>query len=132
MDSFDVFGYYVEDGYISIVGLFIKDGKLLFKNLHIDNLYGDAKEEFISYIYQFYSNHILPKALILDEDIDTSLLSETLNLNIETYKRGFKREMLKRAYENAKINLEQNKTMIKKEKSLDELKKLYNERVIEK
>ena len=105
MDSFDVFGYYVEDGYISIVGLFIKDGKLLFKNLHIDNLYGDAKEEFISYIYQFYSNHILPKALILDEDIDTSLLSETLNLNIETYKRGFKREMLKRAYENAKINL---------------------------
>lgn len=114
-DSFDAFGYYVEDGYISIVGLFIKDGKLLFKNLHIDNLYGDATEEFISYIYQFYSNHILPKALILDEDIDTSLLSETLNLNIETYKRGFKREMLKRAYENAKINLEQNKTMIKKD-----------------
>lgn len=114
-ESFDVFTYYVEDGYISIVGLFIKDGKLLFKDLHINNLYGDAKDEFISYLYQFYTNHVNPKLLVLDSDIDKSLLEESLNLNIESFTKGFKKDMLDRALENAKVNLNQNKTIIKKD-----------------
>lgn len=114
-ESFDTFGYYAEDGYISIVGLFIRDGKLLFNNLYMDQLYGDAEEEFISYIYQFYSNHLLPKELILDDNIDSSLLSQTLGLNISSYKKGFRKEMLKKAYENARVNLEQKKTIIKKD-----------------
>ena len=114
-ESFDVFTYYVEDGYISIVGLFIKDGKLLFKDLHINNLYGDAKDEFISYLYQFYTNHVNPKLLVLDSDIDKSLLEGSLNLNIESFTKGFKKDMLDRALENAKVNLNQNKTIIKKD-----------------
>lgn len=114
-ESFDVFTYYAEDGYISIVGLFIKDGKLLFKDLHINNLYGDAKDEFISYLYQFYTNHVNPKLLVLDSDIDKSLLEESLNLNIESFTKGFKKDMLDRALENAKVNLNQNKTIIKKD-----------------
>ena len=41
-EDFDVFSYAVEDGYISITGLFIRNGKLLSSNRFIDYLICDA------------------------------------------------------------------------------------------
>ena len=130
-EDFDVFVYYVEDGYISIVGLFIRNGKLINKDLHISNLYGEPEEEFISYVYQFYSSHLNPKQLIIHDDIDTSLLKDSLDLNINYYSRGFKKQMFNHALENAKINLNQNKTIIKKDEMYysliaDDFKKYLN------
>ncbi len=114
-ESFDTFAYHVEDNYLSIVGLFIRDGRLIAKDLYIDHLYGDAQEEFISYIYQFYQKHLLPKVLILDKDIDhTSLDSD---INIRSVTKGFAYQMLKRAKENAKINLDQKLSIIKKDEN---------------
>ena len=120
-ESFDVFAYYVEDGYLSIVGLFIRNGRLLFKDLHIANLYGDPKEEFISYLYQFYASHLAPKLLVLDKDLDHVILSESLNIDVHFFNRGFKYQMLKKAKENAKINLIQKKDIIKKDDNYYEL-----------
>lgn len=120
-ESFDTFAYYVEDGYISIVGLFIRDGRLLYRDLHIDNLYGDPYEEFISYLYQFYATHLLPKLLVLDKEIDHELLANSLDLNVNYFSRGFKYQMLKKAHENARINLLQKKNIIKKDERYQEI-----------
>lgn len=119
-ESFDVFDYYVEDNYISILGLFIRDGRLISKDLYIDHLYADAKDEFISYLYQFYQTHLLPKTLILDKDLNYSSLTDMLEIKSVT--KGFAYQMLKRAKENARINLDQKISIIKKdEKYYDEI-----------
>ena len=123
-ESFDTFAYYVADGYLSIVGLFIRDGRLISKDLYIDHLYGDAEEEFISYIYQFYHKHLAPKVLILDHDIDHSSL--TSEINIRSVRRGFAYQMLLRAKENARINLDQKLSIIRKdEKYQDSIKNSF-------
>ncbi len=117
-ESFDTFAYYVEDNYLSIVGLFIRDGRLIFKDLYIDHLYGDVKEEFISYIYQFYQRHLAPKVLYIDKElIDGDELSE---LNVRSVTKGFAYQMLKKAKENAKIDLAQKLSIIKKDEAYTE------------
>ena len=42
-ETFDVVNYYVEDGYIAIVILFIKKGRLLYHDKFIDYLVGDVE-----------------------------------------------------------------------------------------
>ena len=114
-ENFDTFNYFVEDNYISIVGLFIRHGRLLSRSVHIAHLYGDPEEEFISYIYQFYQNNLLPKYLVLDHVLNLAMLEESLNIEVRYFNRGFKYQMLNKAKENAKENLRQKKQIIKKD-----------------
>ena len=113
-EDFDVFNYYVEDGYISIIGLFIRNGKLVNRDIHVAHLYGEAEEEFISYVVQFYNNHLAAKMLVLDENINTELLEEVLDFEIKYFSRGYKHQMLNKAKENAMQQLLQNKQIIQK------------------
>lgn len=50
----DVFGYYVDSGYISFQGFFIRQGKLLERNMSITPLYEDEMDAFTSFIMQYY------------------------------------------------------------------------------
>lgn len=120
-DNFDVYNYYVQDGFISIVGLFIRDGRLINRDLSIEHLYGNPEEEFISYLYQFYATHLSPKILVLDKDFDSDMLSSTLDFKVKFFNRGFKYQMLKHAYDNAKVNLEHKISIIKKDDEYLEL-----------
>lgn len=113
-EDFDVFNYYVEDGYISIIGLFIRNGKLVNRDIHVEHLYGDGQEEFTSYLVQFYSNHLAPKLLVLDNDNDLELMAEVLAFKVEYFSRGYKHQMLYKAKENAMQQLLQNKQIIQK------------------
>ncbi len=120
-EDFDVFNYYVEDNYISIVGLFIRSGRLLASDVHIDHLYDDPKEEFVSYLYQFYQHNLLPKFLVLDKEHDLSMIQESLGIKVEYFSRGFKYQMLQKAKVNAQTNLSQNKQIIKKDEQYLEI-----------
>ena len=114
-EDFDVFNYYVQDNYLSIVGLFIRNGRLINRVLSIEHLYGDPQEEFISYLYQFYATHLNPKILVVDKEIDSEALSASLDFKIKYFSRGFKYQMLKHAYDNARVNLQQKITIIEKD-----------------
>ena len=111
-DSFDTFAYAVEDNYLAIVSLFIRDGRLISKDLHIDHLYGDADEEFVSYLYQFYQKNLAPKVLILAKEVDSAALED---LNVVSVTKGFAYQMLKKAHENASVELKQRLSIIKKD-----------------
>ena len=113
-EDFDVFNYYVEDGYISIIGLFIRNGKLINRDIHVMHLYGDAEEEFYSYLVQFYSSHLSPKMLVLDESSNFDLLIDVLGFDVKYFSRGYKHQMLNKAKENAMQQLLQNKQIIQK------------------
>ena len=114
-EDFDVFNYYVQDGFISIVGLFIREGRLINRDLSIEHLYDDPEEEFISYIFQFYASHLSPKILVMDKTFDLEMLSSTLDFKVKFFNRGFKYQMLKHAFDNAKVNLEHKISIIKKD-----------------
>ena len=103
----DVFSYVVENGFISIVGLLYREGRLLHKHLLLKPLYDDPQEAFESYLVQYYQKNPEPKILYLPKDIDCEGLGEVLSCKIHQPQRGQKRAMIELANENAVINLRQ-------------------------
>ena len=111
-EDFDVFSYAVEDGYISITGLFIRNGKLLSSNRFIDYLICDAPNFVSSYIYQYYEINPKPKNLFVDNDILVYLDGAIENLNVNTVSRGKKYQLLKQARLNSEEYLKQNRKIV--------------------
>ena len=111
-EDFDVFSYAVEDGYISITGLFIRNGKLLSSNRFIDYLICDAPNFVSSYIYQYYEINPKPKNLFVDNDILVYLDGAIKDLNVNTVSRGKKYQLLKQARLNSEEYLKQNRKIV--------------------
>lgn len=111
-EDFDVFSYAVEDGYISITGLFIRNGKLLSSNRFIDYLICDAPNFVSSYIYQYYEINPKPKNLFVDNDILVYLDGAIEDLNVNTVCRGKKYQLLKQARLNSEEYLKQNRKIV--------------------
>ena len=111
-EDFDVFSYEVEDGYISITGLFIRNGKLLSSNRFIDYLICDAPNFVSSYIYQYYEINPKPKNLFVDNDILVYLDGAIEDLNVNTVSRGKKYQLLKQARLNSEEYLKQNRKIV--------------------
>lgn len=125
----DIFGYYVDKGFISIVGLLYRGGKLLHRHLFLKPLYDDPEEAFTSYLMQYYQSNPEPKILIVPKNLDTESLSEVLACKIHQPERGRKRKQVELAIENARINLEQkfdiaNKEITDREEIVSELSAL--------
>ncbi|MBQ1878006.1 MAG: excinuclease ABC subunit C, partial [Erysipelotrichaceae bacterium] len=115
MKNEDVFAYYVDNGFISIVGLLYRDGKLLHRHLYLNPLYDDPDEAFLSYLWQYYQNNPLPKTLVLPKELDASEMAESLDCKIHQPQRGKYRQLIALAVENAQINLHQKFAIRKKE-----------------
>jgi len=113
-ETFDVFNYYVEDGYIAITGLFVKNGILLSTEKFIDYLVGDPVNFTTSYIYQFYEINQKPKALYIPLELDC-FLSESFNTI--TVSKGHKKKIIEQAKTNCVENIHQNKNIITKSES---------------
>ena len=111
-DSFDIFNWYAEDGYISITGLFINHGKLLNSHRFLDYLVGDPENFVSSYIYQFYSINKKPRCLFVPKDILPYLNESLDDAKVLTVTRGKKYQLLKQAKLNSSEYLKQNKKII--------------------
>jgi len=127
-ESFDVFNYHVEDGYIAITGLFIKNGLLLSTDKFIDYLVGDPENFVTSYIYQFYEINEKPKALYIPQELDC-YLQDSFNTIVVT--KGHKRKILEQAKTNCIENIKQNRSIITKsdsyyEQIANEFRRIFN------
>lgn len=101
----DVFAYYIDNGYLSIETLFIRNGKLLNHKNTIYPLSVDPIDEVEYYIANFYSRHEIPKEVLIPEDINVEQLSQMVETNIIAPQKGTKKQLVKMAYDNAKMNL---------------------------
>lgn len=110
-ESFDVFAYWVEDGYIAITGLFIRDGKLLGSDKYLDYLVGDAENFFSSYLYQFYQINPQPKQLLVSKNI-LAYLQQAFDFPVVYVSRGSKRQLIEQAELNCRENIAQNRRII--------------------
>lgn len=130
-ESFDVFNYRVEDGYIAITGLFVKKGRLLSSDKFIDYLVGDPDNFVSSYIYQFYEINEKPKKLYIPSELNDYLkdVYDTHSVN-----RGYKYQLLKQAKTNCEELLRQNKTVITNKESYiedldNEFQRIFNKQI---
>lgn len=105
----DIFNYYYENGYISIVVFFLRNGKLLGSKKNIFPIVDDVKETMEYYIVNFYSKkNIAPKEIIVPSELDIELLNSVIDAKVITTTKGKKKHLFDLARTNAKINLENN------------------------
>lgn len=129
--SCDVFNYYQDKGYISIVGLLYRNGKLLSRHLTLKPLYDSEKETFISYLIQYYQSNQLPKELILPYELSEENLQEIFDCHLFFPQKGDKLKLLNLAQDNSKVNLQQKFEIVNKQQqtsqiALAQLHKLIN------
>lgn len=127
--NFDVFGYYQDNNYISVVTFYIREGLLFGKHQDIFTSVENVEEELLSYIIHFYEkNNLLPKEIILPEEVDHVLLGEYLQVKTTVPKRGDIKKLVELANDNAKIFLHERYENIKK----DETNRLEAEKELQK
>jgi excinuclease ABC subunit C len=103
----DVVGYSVREGYLSLIVFLYRRGILLGKSLYVVQSIGDVSEQIETMLLEFYQKHPLPKELILPLPEIADVLGETLSLDVVVPQRGFKKDLLAMALENAKQGLDQ-------------------------
>ncbi len=130
--NFDVFGYYHNHNYLSIVTFYIREGLLFGRCSDIFTTMEEASEEVTRYITLFYEkNNLLPKEIIVPSDIDKDILSKYLAIKVNSPSRGDIKKLIDLASDNAKILLEEKYETIKSDEekrlsSEEELKKLLH------
>jgi excinuclease ABC subunit C len=115
----DVFGYYVEKGYLCVQVFFIRQGKLLERNVSITPHFQEPVEDFLSFVGQFYyDTPALPKEIVLPNGIDQELVSGLIpEGKIVIPQRGTKRKLVEMATENARIALTERLRLMERDES---------------
>lgn len=110
----DIFGYSYDKGWMCIQVFFIRQGKLIERDVAIFPFFDAPEENFVSYIGRFYlhQNHPKPKQILLPIGADNELVEELLKIDTHIAFRGRKKELVELAMKNAKISLEEKFSLI--------------------
>ncbi|RKQ37943.1 excinuclease ABC subunit UvrC [Oceanobacillus halophilus] len=113
----DIFGYSYDKGWMCIQVFFVRQGKLIERDVSIFPFFDHPEETFISFIGRFYlhKQHIKPKQLLVPIGTDTEMLSELLEIEVHTPFRGRKKELVELANENAKIAVNEKFSLIERD-----------------
>lgn len=113
----DVFGFSYNKGWMCVQVFFVRQGKLIERDVAIFPFFDDADDAFTSYIGRFYLhlNHIKPQHVLVPIGTDTELLKELLEVNVYTPFRGQKKKLVSLAIKNATISLEEKFILIERD-----------------
>ncbi|WP_274307640.1 excinuclease ABC subunit UvrC [Solibacillus daqui] len=113
----DVFGYAVEKGWMCVQVFFVRQGKLIERDVSVFPIYDEPEEEFLTFVGRFYepSNHILPKEIFVPSSIDEKILQKLLNTKVIIPKRGSKKELVDLAMKNAGIAIQEKFQLIERQ-----------------
>jgi excinuclease ABC subunit C len=105
----DVFGYAVEKGWMCVQVFFVRQGKLIQRDVNLFPYYNDADEDFLTYIGQFYkeSEHFIPKEIFIPSDIDLASVKALTQTKVFQPSRGEKKQLVNLATKNARVSLQQ-------------------------
>lgn len=101
----DVFTWYSDRGYLAIAGLLVRRGVILNKEFRVKPLYGEAEEEFVSFLIQYYQDHPSPKELVLPNGMEIGDIQEITGISIFQPQKGYRQKLMDMAQENAKTQL---------------------------
>ena len=101
LTSRDVFGIYVDKGWMCVQVFFLRGGKMIERDVSLFPIYGTAAEELESFIVQFYEKNIKPSEIYVPPLVNQMLLKEAIGLRVHVPVRGSKRKLLDLATKNA-------------------------------
>lgn len=128
----DVIGYYVFKGYLSIQIFFIRNGRIQERISKTIEIIDEVGEELTRFIATFYKKNVLiPKEILVPDIVDDKLLENYLNTNVKIPVKGVKNKLVEMANNNAKIKIEDDYELIKKDEEKtyeanEELKNILN------
>jgi excinuclease ABC subunit C len=113
----DVFGYAFDKGWMCVQVFFIRQGKLIERDVSMFPLYNEPEEEILTYLGQFYTkeNHFKPKEILVPDTVSVELAEELLTVKVLKPQRGQKKELVKLASKNAAIALTEKFSLIERD-----------------
>ncbi|MFJ7637480.1 excinuclease ABC subunit UvrC [Peribacillus sp. NPDC097206] len=113
----DVFGFAYDKGWMCVQVFFVRQGKLIERDVSLFPVYDEPEQELLTYLGQFYekANHFKPKEILLPESVDAELAESLLGVKTLHPKRGAKKDMLQLANKNASIALQEKFSLIERD-----------------
>ena len=113
----DVFGYAVEKGWMCVQVFFVRQGKLIERDVSIFPIYNEPEEEFVTFVGRFYESpqHLKPKEIFIPHVVDGELLEKLLDVKVLVPKRGQKKELVDMATKNAQIAIHEKFQLIERQ-----------------
>lgn len=105
----DIFGYAVDKGWMCVQVFFVRQGKIIEREISRFPFYGEPEEDFLTYIGQFYlkEQHILPKEVVIPDVIDLESVEAMLSTRVVQPQRGDKKKLVLLANKNAEVFLKE-------------------------
>ena len=105
----DEFGYAVDKGWMCVQVFFVRQGKLIQRDVNMFPYYNDADEDFLTYVGQFYkeNDHLVPKEIFIPADIDLASVKALTKTKVIQPSRGEKKQLVNLATKNARVSLQQ-------------------------
>ncbi|SNM48612.1 excinuclease ABC subunit UvrC [Streptococcus pneumoniae] len=112
----DVFGYYVDKGWMCVQVFFVRQGKLIERDVNLFPYFNDPDEDFLTYVGQFYQekSHLVPNEVLISQDIDEEAVKALVDSKILKPQRGEKKQLVNLAIKNARVSLEQKFNLLEK------------------
>ena len=129
----DVFGYYVDKGWMCVQVFFVRQGKMIQRDVNMFPYYNDAEDDFLTYIGQFYQEaaHMVPKEILVPSEIDAEAVEAVTQTKVFKPSRGEKKQLVAMATKNARTQLQLKfdlleKDLIKTQGAIENLGKILN------
>ena len=129
----DVFGYYVDKGWMCVQVFFVRQGKMIQRDVNMFPYYNDAEDDFLTYIGQFYqeAEHMVPKEILVPSEIDVEAVEVVTQTKVLKPSRGEKKQLVAMATKNARTQLQLKfdlleKDLIKTQGAIENLGKILN------
>lgn len=129
----DVFGYYVDKGWMCVQVFFVRQGKMIQRDVNMFPYYNDAEDDFLTYIGQFYqeAEHMVPKEILVSSGIDVEAVEAVTQTKVLKPSRGEKKQLVAMATKNARTQLQLKfdlleKDLIKTQGAIENLGKILN------
>lgn len=114
----DIFGFAYDKGWMCVQVFFIRQGKVIERDVSLFPFYNDPEEDFLTFIASFYlqKHHPIPKEIYIPQSLDMDLITELLKeAKVFQPRSGKKKELIELANKNAKLALTEKFALIERD-----------------
>ncbi len=113
----DIFGYATKEGWMCVQVFFVRQGKLIERDVSIFPSYEEPEEALLTFIGQFYTSgkHLKPNELLVPKEVRADLLENVVKVKTHIPQRGKKHDLVQLAIKNAEIALQEQLTLVERE-----------------
>lgn len=124
----DIFGYAVDKGWMCVQVFFVRQGKIIERDVSVFPFYNEAREDFLTFIGQFYleNQNFVPKEIFIPADIDKVSVEALVKAKVYQPQKGEKKKLVALASKNAQVSLMEKFDLIerKEERTIGAIEKL--------